>query len=1040
MRNRDILFVIRMRNEARRALSSLNTDLRSTAKAAQQASVNSRKYQGELKRLNTTGQQTSQIFSRLRGLLAGIGLGLGVAQGVRTLADFSQGMSTVQAITQATDEQFKVLESTAKDLGATTRFTATQASEGMLFLARAGFNVNQTLESVDDTLLLAQAGALDLGRAADIASNVLTGFRLETDQATRIVDVLAFAANNANTNVEQLGTAMKFVAPVAAGMGVDVEEAAAAVAALSDAGLQGSLAGTGLRRVLSELESPSVKTRQILTALGVSTNEVRISQVGLTQAMQRLAEAGVDTGTALEIFGDRGGPAFEVLSSSIPKVVQMNRELQNAQGTAERIATVMDDNFNGALLRTRSALEAVILELGAVGAESIATQFFNSLAQLLRTVAANADTLANVLITVAVVLTARLVPALRAGIANMLGLSGAAGTAAASFRLLRTALNALGLAVIFAAVERVQEGVSSLSEEVAAGVTKWNLLGEALGAIGDIFADVLDGLAGLGGAIATFLKGPRFVGQAIKEARAASERIGDAFTKGFQERLNQRLRGLAERSQLEQMFRDLKAAAEASNLPREAGESVGQAAADGAASQGAEAGRRFTNEFFEGTKEFGGFNNFAEALENVVSKFAPGIAAAREQEQALKVLDVAARASDRTLRDLGVTREQLTEITEKARRGLAAETGEVTKAVREAEKRLQVLRVERTEREVEERVLTAVNAAKEKGEKIDARQVQLLRERLTLAQQIEAREAIGEDVADTIRDLEQQAALLGVHEQQRRRVLAVQKLQEEARKQGLTDISAEIALLEEAFARLEAAEARQRGDIFAGARQGIRAFIDEAEDLNARFSEFSNNTLNSLSDSLTEFIQTGKFNFADFANSVLADLQRIASQRIVAEIAGSLLGGGAGGGGGRGDFFSTAAGFLTSLFHSGGVVGRDGVPALADAAQFVRAQRFQTGGRVSGRGRDTVPILAAPGEVVLTEQQASDLRRALGTRDVGGVGGAAATSQSLAPQIIVQAPITVNARDAQSFLAPETQGQVSARTARSISRANARNN
>ena len=241
-------------------------------------------------------------ISALQAALAAVGVtaGLsGVGRGISVLADFGQAMSTVQAITRATDSQFTALEERARDLGATTRFSATQAAEGMLFLARAGFGVDDVLASIEGTLQLAQAGALDLGQAADIASNVLTGFRLETDQTARVVDVLAKAANSSNTTVGQLGDALKFVAPVAAGLGIEVEETTAAIAALSNAGLQSSLAGTGLRRVLSELESPASKTRSVLAELGITVEQVRPSTVGLNQALTTLARAGIDTGQAL---------------------------------------------------------------------------------------------------------------------------------------------------------------------------------------------------------------------------------------------------------------------------------------------------------------------------------------------------------------------------------------------------------------------------------------------------------------------------------------------------------------------------------------------------------------------------------------------------------------------------------------------------------------------------------------------------------------------------------------------------------------------
>ena len=348
-----------------------------------------------VRRVHSALDRTANRAERLRGLLTrafavlgGAAIGTGA---VRTIAQFEQAMSSVRAVTQATEDQFQSLSNEARRLGSTTRFTATQAGEGMLFLARAGFDTQEVLESVEGTLQLAQAGALDLGRAADIASNILTGFRLGVSETGRVVDVLALASNSANTSVEQMGDAMKFVAPVAAGLGVGIEEAAAAVGALSDAGLQGSLAGTGLRRVLAELESPATKTRDILESLGLTAQDVRVSQVGLTQALIALRDAGVDTGQALEIFGDRGGPAFEVLASSIPRVRELTGSLQNAGGTAAEMARIMDENLNGALLRVRSAFEAVVLAVGNLGASDFLTQTFDALAVSLRFVAENID-------------------------------------------------------------------------------------------------------------------------------------------------------------------------------------------------------------------------------------------------------------------------------------------------------------------------------------------------------------------------------------------------------------------------------------------------------------------------------------------------------------------------------------------------------------------------------------------------------------------------------------------------------------------------
>ena len=417
-------------------------------------------------------------------------------------------MSTVQAITQATGAQFQALTERAQNLGATTRFTASQAAEGMLFLARAGFETDQVLASVQGTLLLAQAGALSLGRAADIASNVLQGFRLEAEETGRVVDVMALAANSANTNVEQLGDALKFVAPVAAGLNVSLEETTAAVGQLSNAGLQATLAGTGLRRVLAELESPGERTRAIFASLGVTVDEVRVSQVGLTAALERLRDAGIDTGLALEIFGQRGGPAFEVLSNSIEPLREMTEGLGQAEGTARRVAEIMDDNLNGALLRVASAYESVVLAFGQAGATSFLRDTLEGLAEALRTVARNMDTTIEVATRLFAVLVVAKILSLTRGFAGLSAAITAAGSAM-RFALRAFVVPALiveGILLIVDAWGAVQRTIERLD---------WNTV-------------IVAGMDAVEGIINAFARLPAAIGRII-------ERIARVFVTAFTE-------------------------------------------------------------------------------------------------------------------------------------------------------------------------------------------------------------------------------------------------------------------------------------------------------------------------------------------------------------------------------------------------------------------------------------------------------------------------------------------------------------------------
>ena len=422
--------------------------------------------------LRSTRTEASALKATVAGLFAGAAFTAAISRSVDLLADFSQEMSTVKAVTQATDKEFTALKATAETLGRTTRFSATQAAEGMTFLARAGFDADEVLGSIAGTLNLAQAGGLDLGSAADIASNALQGMRLEVDQTGRVVDVLALAANSSNTNVMQLGNAMSFVAPISSGLNVSLEQTTAAIGALSDAGIQGSSAGTGLRRVLIGLENPSKEAEKIFRSLGLTTDDLQISQVGLSAALQLLSDRGLTTAQALEVFGDRGGPAAEVLlqvsknaDGSITALDEMTRSLENANGTAERIAETMDDNLNGAILSVKSSIQGFIISMGNAGSEDALVILAQGLATGFRFAAENADVLTLAIIALAA----------RASVPLFLPLIASANTAITTLRATTIMLGVSGAAMNAASVSARALGASLMafaaSNPVTLGIT-----------------------------------------------------------------------------------------------------------------------------------------------------------------------------------------------------------------------------------------------------------------------------------------------------------------------------------------------------------------------------------------------------------------------------------------------------------------------------------------------------------------------------------------------------------------------------------------
>ncbi len=318
-----------------------------------------------------------------------VGIGVAAVASTKTIADFGQAMATVNAVTGASESQMAKLTAQARELGATTRFSATEAAEGMLFLARAGFEVNQIMGSIEGTLRLAQAGAIDLGSAADISSNILQAFGLEVREMTRVVDVMAKTTNISNTDIRQLGDAMKLVAPISRVLGVDIEETAAFIGSLSDAGMQATLAGTGLRRVMSELQSPTSSTKKILREYGIEAEDVKVSTVGLSGALEVLAEKNFDATRAMEVFGQRGGPAFSNAFAAFTdgKIEDFNDQLDRAKGTSIEMGTIMDDTLAGSMKRALSRLQELILTLGELGAEQALIDLFEGIAHALDRIA-----------------------------------------------------------------------------------------------------------------------------------------------------------------------------------------------------------------------------------------------------------------------------------------------------------------------------------------------------------------------------------------------------------------------------------------------------------------------------------------------------------------------------------------------------------------------------------------------------------------------------------------------------------------------------
>lgn len=308
-----------------------------------------------------------------RGILAGISAAtLGVIGfSVKTAADFEAAMSRVAAISGASDEELKLLTKTAEQLGATTVFSATQAAEGMQYLAMAGFSVQDTIAAMPGLLDAAAAAKSDLGRTADIVSNILSGFNMEAEQAGRVADVLTATFTSSNTTLESLGETMKMVAPVAAALGIEIEEVAALTAVLGDAGIQGSMAGTSLRTILTSLAAPTGAAARAVQELGLQITDAAGNMLPITSIIDQIARKTANMGAAqraayLEMLAGREGVSAlsAIMSVGAARIDEYTASLRASGGIAAEVAAKQMDNLHGALEEMRSAWEGAQIAIG----------------------------------------------------------------------------------------------------------------------------------------------------------------------------------------------------------------------------------------------------------------------------------------------------------------------------------------------------------------------------------------------------------------------------------------------------------------------------------------------------------------------------------------------------------------------------------------------------------------------------------------------------------------------------------------------------
>ncbi len=367
-------FKIRAQNKTQEAFSQVKKGLNDLGKTGDKVG---KRFQKIGNSINSFGKSFTAKASVPAGIFGALTL--------KAAGDFEAKMNQVRVVSEASEEQFKKLRKQAKDLGSTTQFTATQVADAQNFLAMAGFDANKVFAAIPETLKLASSAQIDLGRSADIVTNILTGFRKDIRFLAPAVDSLVSSFTGANTNLEQLGDAMSFASPVAAAAGTDFRETTTAISLMGNAGLQAERAGAALRTGIIRILAPTKAARETLQRWGVELTDSKGRLVSLFELVKRLEPFKDDIGGISTIVDKRSAVAFAgLLGQGSEKFKKFNDRLKDSDGRAAEVAAVQMKGFNGALREFKSALEGAQLAIADSGLLKFATDLVKDIAGLFR--------------------------------------------------------------------------------------------------------------------------------------------------------------------------------------------------------------------------------------------------------------------------------------------------------------------------------------------------------------------------------------------------------------------------------------------------------------------------------------------------------------------------------------------------------------------------------------------------------------------------------------------------------------------------------
>ena len=315
--------------------------------------------------------QKEKLQSQISSLKSAVAVGASLALPIKIGMDFEAQIVRVKALAGASKEEFEALKEKAKELGATTKYSATEVAQAFEYMVMAGMKTKDILLSAKDVLNLATIGNLDLAQASDIATNIMSGFGLKAQELSRVIDVMAKTITTSNTSVQELGETMKYVAPVASAVGASLEEVSAMAGLLGNVGIKGSQAGTTLRAMFLRLSAPTGEAAKALQMLGITTTDAQgrlkpmpVLLKELSKALKLLPQA-QRMEVLKQIFGEEPAAGAQALlkAAETGELDKYLETIKNSKGSAQKMIEELNSTLKASITSLLSSLQTLAIEI-----------------------------------------------------------------------------------------------------------------------------------------------------------------------------------------------------------------------------------------------------------------------------------------------------------------------------------------------------------------------------------------------------------------------------------------------------------------------------------------------------------------------------------------------------------------------------------------------------------------------------------------------------------------------------------------------------